>query len=114
MEKYEDAKLRTFVTAAETGNFTAAARQLGISQPAVSQQIDQLERLCGRELFVRGRGEVALTPAGETFLRHARRVLDGYGEIAELFGILSAAGRSAGHLSIAATAFTGTDRKSVV
>lgn len=107
MEKYEDAKLRTLVTVAELGNFTAAARQLGITQPAVSQQIDQLERLCGRDLFVRGRGEVVLTPAGETFLRYARRILDGYGEVASLFGMLSAAGRSAGRLTVAATAFTG-------
>lgn len=105
MEKYEDAKLRTFVTAAELGNFTAASRRLGISQPAVSQQIGELERLCGRDLFVRGRGEVALTPAGETFLRYARRILDGYGEMAELFGMLTAAARSTGHLTIAATAF---------
>lgn len=105
MEKWEDAKLRTFVTAASLGGFTAAARQLGISQPAVSQQIGELERICGTELFVRGRGELALTPAGETFLRYARRILDGYGEVGALFGPLAATGRSAGSLTLATTAF---------
>ena len=105
MGKYEDAKLRTFVSAARLGSFTQAARSLGITQPAVSQQISDLERMYGAELFVRGRGEVALTEAGEYFLAYAERILDAYGEVDALFGSLTASGRSAGRVTVAATAF---------
>lgn len=102
---YEDSKLRTFVTVVAAGSFTGAARQLQISQPAVSQQIDLLERNYGTPLFDRLPGEVRLTAAGEAFLRYAERILDAYGEAGALFGPLSAAGQSAGRLQIAATAF---------
>lgn len=105
MGKYEDAKLRTFVTAARLGNFTQAARSLGITQPAVSQQIGDLERTYGADLFVRGRGEVALTEAGEHFLVYAERILDAYGEADALFGTLTASGRSAGRVTAAVTGF---------
>lgn len=105
MGKYEDAKLRTFVAAARLGSFTQAARSLGITQPAVSQQISDLERTYGAELFVRGRGEVALTKAGEYFLAYAEKILDAYGEVDALFGTLTAAGRSAGRVTVAATSF---------
>ena len=108
MGKYEDTKLRVFVTAARLGNFTQAARRLGITQPAVSQQVSDLEKVCGKPLFVRGRGEVALTPAGEVFLRYAERILDTYGEADAMFGVLTAAGRSAGRISVATTAFCAT------
>ena len=67
MGKYEDAKLRTFVSAARLGSFTQAARSLGITQPAVSAQIAALEDALGLELFQRGR-ELRLTPSGEIFL----------------------------------------------
>ena len=108
MGKYEDAKLRTFVCAARLGSFTQAARSLGITQPAVSQQIGDLERTYGAELFVRGRGEVALTKAGEYFLAYAEKILDAYGEVDALFGTLTASGRSAGRITVAATSFCAT------
>ena len=105
MGKYEDAKLRTFACAARLGSFTKAARELGITQPAVSQQIGDLERTYGAEFFVRGRGEVALTEAGKHFLAYVERILDAYGEADALFGTLTASGRSAGRITVAATAF---------
>src|SRR5438046_2903050 len=43
--------LATFAAAAERGSFTAAARDLGVSQAAVSQQVQALERLLGLPLF---------------------------------------------------------------
>lgn len=58
-------QLRTFVTAAETLNFTQAARLLHISQPAVSQQIRELESALKVTLFERRGRTLALTPAGE-------------------------------------------------
>jgi DNA-binding transcriptional LysR family regulator len=58
-------RLNTFLVAAEDLNFTQAARRLHLSQPAVSQQIRELEESLGVSLFERrGRG-LLLTPAGE-------------------------------------------------
>ena len=104
-QRYEDAKLRSFVSAARLGGFTAAARALGITQPAVSQQISDLEKCFGTALFVRGRGELVLTPAGEVFLQYAERILDGYERVDALFGPLTAAGRSTARLTLATSAF---------
>ncbi|HEY9855498.1 MAG TPA: LysR family transcriptional regulator [Stenomitos sp.] len=58
-------QLRTFATAADTLNFTQAARMLHISQPAVSQQIRELESSLKVTLFERRGRTLALTPAGE-------------------------------------------------
>ena len=73
-----DNRLKIFVSLAETGSFTAAARQLGISQPAVSQCAAQLESAAGTPLLVRSRGRITLTPAGERFLSVSRRILTLY------------------------------------
>ena len=82
-----DNRLKIFVALSECGSFTAAARKLGISQPAVSQCALQLESEAGAPLLVRGRGEVTLTPLGERFLLYSRRILDLYDSLgAELSG----------------------------
>ncbi len=73
-----DNRLKIFVALAECGGFSAAARRLGISQPAVSQCIAQLEAESCGPLIVRGRAEVSLTPLGERFLLYARRILGEY------------------------------------
>jgi DNA-binding transcriptional LysR family regulator len=67
--------LRVFVTAAERGGFTRAARSLHRTQSAVSAQVKRLEDAVGAELFLRGSREVRLTPAGERLIGHARRLL---------------------------------------
>ena len=68
---------RTFITVAEEGSFTGAARELGLTQSAVSQSIRQLEDLLGAQLFVRtGRGAV-LTDAGSILMGHVGGLLDG-------------------------------------
>ena len=76
-----DSRLKTFVAVADCGSFTRAALQLGLSQPAVSQCIAQLEAEAGGPLLTRGRGEVALTPLGSTFALYARRILKMYSEM---------------------------------
>lgn len=71
----EDFKLKVFMAVAENGSFTIAAKALGVTQPAVSQNIAELERNMGAELFTRGRGSVTLTAAGIIFKEYAGRIL---------------------------------------
>jgi LysR family transcriptional regulator, cyn operon transcriptional activator len=67
--------LRYLRAVADHGNFTRAARDLHISQPTLSQQIQQLERCIGAQLLDRGGRSVRLTDAGHAYLAHARRAL---------------------------------------
>jgi DNA-binding transcriptional LysR family regulator len=67
--------LRHFVAVAEELNFTRAAGRLFLAQQALSSSIKQLEHELGQPLFVRDTRRVALTPAGETLLPRARRLL---------------------------------------
>ena len=64
--------LETFCKAAEAGNFTAAARALGLTQAAVSQRVQALEQLLGVALFDRQGGRVTLTKAGHRLRRGCR------------------------------------------
>ena len=68
-------KVRYFVAVAERLHFGHAAVALHITQPALSRQIQQLEREIGVELFARSSREVALTRAGEQFLDFSRQLL---------------------------------------
>jgi DNA-binding transcriptional LysR family regulator len=67
--------VKTFVTIAEAGNFTVAARRVFRSPSAVSMQMKRLEDQLGRALFVRHPRHVTLTADGEAFLGHARDIL---------------------------------------
>lgn len=67
---------RMFATVAETGSFTAAARALATSQPAVSRGVAAIERRLGTQLVVRTTRALSLTPAGRTLAAEARHVLD--------------------------------------
>ncbi len=69
-------RLQTLITVLETGSFSAAARALHISQPAVSRQIALLERQIGSTLLVRSRGGVQATRAGRLLVDHAMSVVD--------------------------------------
>lgn len=64
--------VRSFEAAARHMNFTEAARELGLSQAAVSQQIGLLEASLGEKLFERQRRGVQITPAGAAFLPHVQ------------------------------------------
>jgi DNA-binding transcriptional LysR family regulator len=64
-----------FVAVAELGSFTRAAARVGIAQPPLSQQIQQLERIVGCALFDRAGRRVQLTAAGQVLLADARRIL---------------------------------------
>ena len=64
-------QLRYFIAVAEHLNFTEAARSLYVSQPALSQQIADLEKQLNVKLFARNHHSVSLTPAGVIFLQEA-------------------------------------------
>ncbi|POX49103.1 LysR family transcriptional regulator [Streptomyces sp. Ru71] len=86
--------LRYFLAVAEELHFTRAAERLYVSQPALSKQIRALERQLGVELFHRDRHSVALTPAAEALLPHARRVLAAWTDGAAAVEAVRAAQRS--------------------
>jgi len=67
-------QLRYFLAIAEAGSFTAAARRLHVSQPALGYQVKQLEERHGLALLERHSRGVALTPAGAILADHARRI----------------------------------------
>jgi molybdate transport repressor ModE-like protein len=69
--------LRVLRAVATTGSFSAAGRELGCTQPAVSQQMKALEASVGTPLLVRGGRELRLTQAGEALVRHASGILAG-------------------------------------
>ena len=77
-------QLRHFAAVAQTLHFGRAAEQLGMTQPPLSQSIMALEREIGAPLFVRTKRSVALTPLGEQWLAHVRRVLDEVNSLPEL------------------------------
>ncbi|MGW8455174.1 LysR family transcriptional regulator [Streptomyces niveus] len=69
--------LRVLRAVAATGSFSAAARELGCTQPAVSQQMKVLEASVGTTLLIRTSREMRLTQAGEVLVRHATGILSG-------------------------------------
>lgn len=68
-------QLEVIVEVAEAGSFRAAARKLGISQPALSRTLRLAEQALGARLFDRDTRRVTITPAGQELLHIARRVL---------------------------------------
>jgi DNA-binding transcriptional LysR family regulator len=67
--------LRAFVAIADTGHYGRAAASLKLTQPAITQRIQVLERELGVQLFTRNAREVHLTPAGEALIEHARSLV---------------------------------------
>jgi DNA-binding transcriptional LysR family regulator len=83
-------QLKSFISVVDEGGFTAASRQLDLSQPAVSRAVATLEKELGLALLIRGRDRLALTDAGALALTHAREVVRHLGlmrsEVAALAG----------------------------
>jgi DNA-binding transcriptional LysR family regulator len=68
--------METFVSVIQTGSFSAAARRMGVGQPAVSKAIAQLEAKLGVSLFVRSTRGLIATEAGERFYDRAKEAID--------------------------------------
>jgi len=74
------AALRLFTRVARTGSFSAAGRELGLSQPSASRIISELERDVGASLFSRSTRAVTLTEAGADYLARIEPILDAIDE----------------------------------
>ena len=68
-------ELAVFVRAAESGSFSRAARELGLSQPSVSRIVGELEARLGVTLLLRTTRRITVTDAGALFLDRAREIL---------------------------------------
>jgi DNA-binding transcriptional LysR family regulator len=86
--------MRAFVAVVEEGGLSAAARRLHVSQPALSQTMNTLERQLGVQLLVRSSTGVAATDAGRTLLAGARAVLARHDEAIAAVARHGAAGGS--------------------
>ena len=101
----ENFRIRVFRAVAHHLNFSRAAEELLLTQPAVTQQIKALEEELGLPLFDRGGGRIALTPGGVALLPFADRMkLLGDEAIAAVAG---AYGQQAGELAIGASQTIG-------
>jgi DNA-binding transcriptional LysR family regulator len=78
--------LDEFVSVAELGQFSSAARQLGMSSSHISRQIARLEDRLQTRLFYRSTRRVSLTEAGQTFLQHCQRLQDAREEALQAIG----------------------------
>jgi len=77
--------LQTFSFVAETGSFTRAGETRHITQSAVSMQMKRLENIVGISLFRKQGRSFGLTPAGETMLEHAQRILSAHNDAVAAF-----------------------------
>jgi DNA-binding transcriptional LysR family regulator len=75
--------LDTFSEAAEQSSFTAAGKTLGMTQAAVSQRIQALEKMLGKSLFQRSGARISLTEAGQQLYEFAQQVLRVHAEAFE-------------------------------
>lgn len=102
MEIYQ---LRTFHSVARRSSFSRAAEELAITQPAVSRQVEALERSLGVLLFSRRGRQVTLTEAGHRLLEYAGRILTLADRAAQAIEELKTL--QAGRISIAASTTPG-------
>lgn len=86
----QPADLGFFSVLAGAGSLSAAARELGITTPAVSKHLAQMESRLGVSLVIRTTRRMSLTPEGEMYLETARRILSEIDGMAELLGVAKA------------------------
>jgi LysR family transcriptional regulator, transcriptional activator for dmlA len=82
----QPADLSFFSALARAGSLSAAARELGVTTPAVSKHLALMEARAGAALVVRTTRRMSLTPEGELCLEHARRILAQIDDMARLLG----------------------------
>lgn len=97
-----------FSLLARCGSFSAAARELDVTTPAISKRLAQMEARLGVQLLNRTTRRVGLTAEGETYLSHARRILAEIDDMEQL--VSSAAAAPRGLLRVNATLGFGRSR----
>ena len=97
----ENFRLRVFRSVAHHLNFSRAAEELLLTQPAVTQQIKALEQEIGLPLFDRGGGRISLTPGGQALLPFADRMKELSDQA--ISAVSEAVGEHAGELAIGAS-----------
>ncbi|SAL79500.1 LysR substrate-binding domain-containing protein [Caballeronia telluris] len=85
-ETVHPSDLSFFSTLAAAGSLSAAARELGLTPAAVSKHLAQMESRAGVPFINRTTRRMMLTPEGDLYLEHARRILDEIDELEELLG----------------------------
>ena len=103
------AGMRILVRVVDSGNFSAAARQLGIAPSSVSRQINELEEDLGARLFARTTRKLSLTEAGQLYYERASSIIN---DVAEAKLAISQLGSPSGILRI--TVPSGIGRELVV
>jgi LysR family transcriptional activator of dmlA len=83
----QPADLGFFSVLAGAGSLSAAARELGVTTPAVSKHLAQMEARLGVSLVNRTTRRMGMTPEGELYLQHARRILGEIDGMQELLGV---------------------------
>ncbi|MGH1412250.1 MAG: LysR substrate-binding domain-containing protein [Pelagimonas sp.] len=97
--KFQLRQLEAFRAVAEAGNITRAAKNLGVSQPAVSRLLSDFAKSIGFELFERRRGVLEPTSESRYLLTEVNRILDSLDHLEDLRRDLTE--RTAGHIRIA-------------
>ena len=100
-------RLNEFITLATLLNYSKAANQLYLTQPALSRHIHDLEQTLGTQLFIRDTHNVHLTSVGEIFLKEAQEIITRYNHALDLIKEVSST--STGELKIG---FLGTASQS--
>ncbi|MBT8138393.1 MAG: LysR family transcriptional regulator [Gammaproteobacteria bacterium] len=108
MRSLDTENLRAFIAVAEHASFSRAADALGLTQPAVSKRIAQLESQLGCKLFDRFKKRIALNEAGHVLMPYARSVLQDLEEAFRSIGDLG--GEVSGKLGIAFSHHIGLHR----
>lgn len=87
------ADLGFFSTLCRAGSLGAAARELGVTTAAVSKHLSQMESRLGKALLTRTTRRMSLTPEGELYLAHARRILGAIDDLQQQLGATDGAVR---------------------
>lgn len=95
-----DTKLTTVLSVAETLNITKSAKELSLTQPAVSQHIKSVEQTLGVKLFIRTNKGLKITPQGEIVINYAKKMKGLYGVLLQE---LKDEQRSVRHLTVGVT-----------
>ncbi len=97
--------INIFLTVVETGSFSEAGRKLNLTQPAISQAIQHLERQFGAQLFIRQGRTIRLTEAGQMLQGFGRELITNANRVEEM--MYSLQGTVVGEMTIACSTTSG-------